>query len=430
MLSSMFANSSGDAGNEKLWSIPVSMESFEHSSDAIADFHDDATSSGTVSDAAAGSSCDSHKSAGAAQQLSTQNGGDGGTGEQQPKVLDCNACTNCHATRIPCHDSSFETARPVPCSEQMNEQALEDPRVSYPSANKPMPGMEVQNADTVVADASPSAPVSMSTGAIDWIRDSSHATTSHADSPQLEHDASCPSSNCREADLFSKSSTTSNTTPREDSDTVKISVALFGGKSKKVLPVRKTATVHEVNEVLRQDRQWPLTEELTLMVEKQDGPHSLEDRLTFNEIMADLAIVKPSKAGMRQGRCLEFWLHAESADRYRELERREHEERERREREEQERRAQQWARERWHGNSVADKTVAQKMCPQCGMGPVVNYECSNLQTHNVNGTNMCPECHFFAPKWQEWDEWNESHAIQLRNRRSGGSLAPVACAGL
>jgi len=49
-----------------------------------------------------------------------------------------------------------------------------------------------------------------------------------------------------------------------------------------------------------------------------------------------------------------------------------------------------------------------RMCGQCRCGPVVNYACSNLATHNNDRpfTNHCSNCGWFDRNWGNWPEWD------------------------
>lgn len=55
-----------------------------------------------------------------------------------------------------------------------------------------------------------------------------------------------------------------------------------------------------------------------------------------------------------------------------------------------------------------------RRCPSCDYGPVVNAECSDLQSHDLargdgsgRTTNGCPNCGFFSASWSEWSVWSD-----------------------
>jgi len=203
--------------------------------------------------------------------------------------------------------------------------------------------------------------------------------------------------------------------------TFKLSVELAPEGDKDLFEVHMTMTICDFKELLRQHWQLGQEEELMLLVQKRGGTDALEDQLTFNNFTADSAIVKPSKTMAKAGHhlmlslrhCRPFTLavnlRAEREQRRREQQAILEQERRRRERQ-----------------AILDRSVEQRMCPRCGMGPVVNFECSNLGSHNEgrglfsNGTNACPACNFFSRNWQDWAEWDEQRSTQLRNGYRGG----------
>ena len=49
-----------------------------------------------------------------------------------------------------------------------------------------------------------------------------------------------------------------------------------------------------------------------------------------------------------------------------------------------------------------------RQCPKCGVGPVINENCDNLQTHHAQGgiNNSCRGCGWFSKEWNDWVPWN------------------------
>mmetsp|Transcript_78757 Transcript_78757/g.144888 ORF Transcript_78757/g.144888 Transcript_78757/m.144888 type:complete len:116 (-) Transcript_78757:116-463(-) len=64
----------------------------------------------------------------------------------------------------------------------------------------------------------------------------------------------------------------------------------------------------------------------------------------------------------------------------------------------------------------------QRMCADCGAGPMVNFECPNLQAHNEagmwrRGKNACPACGSFRSNWKDLPLWDGGELRQQKQRR-------------
>jgi len=250
---------------------------------------------------------------------------------------------------------------------------------------------------------------------------------------QLKDKTSCQSTTNCEAELSQQPTTFCNAFHHSGAHvdncqnaTFTISVGLAPEGDKDVFEVHKTMTIGKFKESFRQRWESGEEEELMLMVQKQAGADALEDRLAFNDVMEDSALVKPSKTMTKAGHCLALSLRhcmpvTLSGDLRAEQEQRQRE------------RQAILELDRCRPNPFADRPVEQKMCPRCGMGPVVNFGCSDLAHHNQGlgldsgGTNACPACNFFSSEWQDWAEWDEQRAIQLRNgNRRGLSIFRIS----
>jgi len=316
--------------------------------------------------------------------------------------------------------------------QQMMQQAFEESLVSYRLAETALLGMDVQNTVTAVSDTSTSAIVCNSTM-------TSNPQGSNAD--KIPGPPSAEINNllsCRHGDTSCQSSTTcaSELSPQPTKrfcDTFRqskvhvenclcLSVELAPEGDKTLFEeVHNTMTIRDFKELLRHHWQLGQEEELMLLAQKRGGTDALEDQLTFNNVMADTDLVKPSKTMAKAGHHLTLSLrHCVPVTLAVNL----RAEREQRQRERQA--IMELERRRQEQEVIRDRPVRQRMCPRCGVGPVVNFECSNLASHNTvrglfsNGTNACPGCNFFSSKWQDWAEWDEQRAMQLRNGYCGG----------
>merc|ERR1712241_274365 len=58
-----------------------------------------------------------------------------------------------------------------------------------------------------------------------------------------------------------------------------------------------------------------------------------------------------------------------------------------------------------------------RQCPQCGYGPVINTQCSDMVSHDAQrgsaqdrATNSCGKCGFFAERFESWRVWRPEQA--------------------
>lgn len=174
-------------------------------------------------------------------------------------------------------------------------------------------------------------------------------------------------------------------------------------------------TVGPFKELLRRHWQLKAGDELVLLVDRREGPHEVEDATTFKEILEDDDIMKRAGKRARKSHLLRLSLHCFTpvtltCDW---------------------RPQQPVHRERawpvWQRPDDGEPVrCAQRMCPRCGTGPVVNFECSNMRSRNhgrgifSQGTNACPTCNHFSPQWEDWAEWDETRANELRERYRAG----------
>jgi len=153
-----------------------------------------------------------------------------------------------------------------------------------------------------------------------------------------------------------------------NSDQFKVLVELAPEGVKEVFEVPKDMTIRDCKEMLRQH--WPSigpNEQLLLMADKHYDRHPLPDGRSFNDIMAEIALVKARK---NAGRCLDLSLQhvmpvrdSRAPPPRRPIVR-----------------AQPVVRAQ---HVVRAQREEQKMCPLCGAGPVVNHECGDLRAHNT-----------------------------------------------
>jgi hypothetical protein len=64
----------------------------------------------------------------------------------------------------------------------------------------------------------------------------------------------------------------------------------------------------------------------------------------------------------------------------------------------------------------------QRMCANCGAGPMVNLECSNLKSHHEagfwrRGRNACPACGSFRSNWNDLPLWDGGKFCQQQQER-------------
>jgi len=214
------------------------------------------------------------------------------------------------------NDAAAVAADTAAVEQQMMQQAIQESLLSRWDKT-PSLCMDLQNTATAMLDAPTSSAACSS-------RMTSDPDGSTADkipeSTVIGHavakdNTSCQSTTNCEAELSQQPTTFCNAFHHSGAHvdncqnaTFTISVELAPEGEKDVFEVHKTMNVGKFKESLRQDWDLGEEEELMLMVQKKAGTDALEDQLTFNDVMEDSALVKPSKTMTKAGHYLTFSL--------------------------------------------------------------------------------------------------------------------------